>query len=102
MWADALWSEKLAAPYDAAWQARLAKLEAHIATHGALPPKIHTSGIGYWVAHQLEAKRAADTDRRCSTRPQRAGHDKKGGFLGIYKARNQRRWAKVRWSWGRK
>jgi hypothetical protein len=38
----------------------------------------------------------------CSTRPQRAGHDKKGGFLGIYKAWNQRRWAKVRWSWGRK
>ncbi len=51
----------------------------------------HSEGLG------LENSR-----NQCSTRPQRAGHDKKGGFLGIYKAWNQRRWAKVRWSWGRK
>jgi hypothetical protein len=51
----------------------------------------HSEGLG------LENSR-----NQCSTRPQRTGHDKKGGFLGIYKARNQRRWAKVKWSWGRK
>ena len=63
-----------AADMEARWQERLGELKAHVAAHGALPPRGHPSGLGEWVDHQRQAKKAMDAGRTGTTKmtPQRA------------------------------
>ena len=53
---------------EAAWQEKLAALRAYVAAHGRLPLRDNPSGLGHWVHHQQEAKKAADAGRRSKSR----------------------------------
>ena len=44
--------------HDARWRERLAALRAHVGAHGRLPPSGDASGLGNWVDHQRQAKKA--------------------------------------------
>jgi ribosomal protein S18 len=50
---------------DAAWQQKLAALRAHVAAHGRLPPQHGASGLGDWVSHQRQARKAMEAGRKC-------------------------------------
>ena len=58
---------------EANWQETLAALRAYVGAHGALPPRLHPSGLGSWVQVQRRSKKAVDEGRKGkSMTPQRA------------------------------
>ena len=52
---------------EALWEEKLAALRAYVAAHGRLPLQGHPSGLGKWVNHQREAKKAADAGKERAT-----------------------------------
>jgi hypothetical protein len=50
---------------NAAWEARLEALKAHLAAHGRMPASGDAGGLGDWVLAQRAARRAAAEGRRC-------------------------------------
>jgi hypothetical protein len=54
--------------HDTAWQAALEALRAYVAAHGALPLKVHPSGLGDWVGNQPAGKKTMDEGKGASAR----------------------------------
>ena len=52
---------------EAAWQEKLAALRAYVAAHGRLPLQGDPSGLGAWIHHQREAKKAGNKCRHKMT-----------------------------------